>query len=75
MKQKPKLGQNFLIDPAACVAIADALGDVSRKTVVEIGPGTGAITEILAPRAHRLVAIELIVISHPICAPNSRRLK
>lgn len=59
MKQKPKLGQNFLIDPAACVAIADALGDVSRKTVVEIGPGAGAITEILAPRAHRLVAIEL----------------
>ena len=47
------------MDPAACVAIADALGDVSEGTVVEIGPGKGAITEILAERAPRLVAIEL----------------
>lgn len=41
------------------MAIADALGDVSRATVVEIGPGAGAITGILAPRAHRLIAVEL----------------
>jgi len=59
LKQKPKLGQNFLVDPAACLAIADALGDVSAQTVVEIGPGAGAITGILAARAHRLFAIEL----------------
>jgi 16S rRNA (adenine1518-N6/adenine1519-N6)-dimethyltransferase len=59
LKHKPKLGQNFLADPAACAAIADALGDVSGATVVEIGPGRGAITEILARRAKRLVAIEL----------------
>lgn len=59
MKHKPKLGQNFLVDPAAAVAIADALGDVSRADVVEIGPGSGAITQILASRARRLVAVEL----------------
>lgn len=59
MKHKPKLGQNFLADPAAAVAIADALGDVSRATVVEIGPGGGAITQILAARARRLIAVEL----------------
>jgi 16S rRNA (adenine1518-N6/adenine1519-N6)-dimethyltransferase len=59
LKRKPKLGQNFLIDPAAGTAIADALGDVSHATVVEIGPGAGAITEILIPRARRLVAVEL----------------
>jgi 16S rRNA (adenine1518-N6/adenine1519-N6)-dimethyltransferase len=59
LKQKPKLGQNFLVDPAACMAIVDALGDVSHQTVVEIGPGAGAITEILANRAHNLIAIEL----------------
>jgi len=41
------------------MAIADALGDVSESTVVEIGPGHGAITEILARRAKRLIAIEL----------------
>lgn len=47
------------MDPAACAAIADALGDVSGSTVVEIGPGAGAITALLARRAHRLVAVEL----------------
>lgn len=59
MRQKPKLGQNFLVDPAASAAIVDALGDISAKTVVEIGPGAGAITEILAAQARRLIAIEL----------------
>lgn len=59
MKQKPKLGQNFLVDPSASMAIADAIGDVSNATVVEIGPGAGAITDILAARARRLIAIEL----------------
>jgi len=57
--RKPKLGQNFLIDEAARQAIADALGDVSARTVIEIGPGHGAITAILAARCRRLIAIEL----------------
>jgi 16S rRNA (adenine1518-N6/adenine1519-N6)-dimethyltransferase len=59
MPQRPKLGQNFLTDPTAQAAIVDALGDVSARTVVEIGPGRGAITSLLAARARRLVAIEL----------------
>lgn len=59
MKRKPKLGQNFLVDPSASLAIADALGDISQRTVVEIGPGAGAITEILYRRARRLIAVEL----------------
>jgi 16S rRNA (adenine1518-N6/adenine1519-N6)-dimethyltransferase len=41
------------------MAIVHALGDLSSQTVVEIGPGAGAITEILVPRAARLIAIEL----------------
>ena len=57
--RKPKLGQNFLIDDQARHRIADALGDVSARTVVEIGPGRGAITEILAKRCGRLIALEL----------------
>lgn len=59
MKRKPKLGQNFLVDDRARHAIADALGDVSQRTVIEIGPGRGAITDILAPRCRRLIALEL----------------
>jgi 16S rRNA (adenine1518-N6/adenine1519-N6)-dimethyltransferase len=58
-KRKPKLGQNFLVDDAARHAIVDALGDISKRTVIEIGPGHGAITEILAGRCHRLIALEL----------------
>jgi 16S rRNA (adenine1518-N6/adenine1519-N6)-dimethyltransferase len=59
MKRKPKLGQNFLVDDSARHAIVDALGDLSKRTVIEIGPGHGAITEILASRCRKLVALEL----------------
>ena len=58
MTRKPKLGQHFLTDDAARHAIVDALGDTSARTVIEIGPGHGAITSILAPRCRRLIAIE-----------------
>jgi 16S rRNA (adenine1518-N6/adenine1519-N6)-dimethyltransferase len=56
---KPKLGQNFLVDDAARHAIVEALGDVRHRTVIEIGPGHGAITDIIAGRAKQLIAIEL----------------
>lgn len=59
MRGKPKLGQHFLIDDAARHRIADALGGVNDRTVVEIGPGHGAITSILAGRCRRLIAVEL----------------
>ncbi|HYK36636.1 16S rRNA (adenine(1518)-N(6)/adenine(1519)-N(6))-dimethyltransferase RsmA [Alloacidobacterium sp.] len=59
MSQKPKLGQNFLTDRSASSRIVEALGDISEKTVVEIGPGNAAITELLAQKAHRLIAVEL----------------
>ncbi len=58
-KKKPKLGQNFLIDDTARHRIVDALGDISQSTVVEIGPGHGSITALLAERAQRLVCVEL----------------
>ena len=59
MPVKPKLGQNFLVDDTARHAIVDALGDISQRTVIEVGPGHGAITDILAGRAKRLIALEL----------------
>jgi 16S rRNA (adenine1518-N6/adenine1519-N6)-dimethyltransferase len=58
-RPRPKLGQHFLADPSTAQKIVDALGDVSDKTVVEIGPGMGILTSLLAERARRLMAIEL----------------
>jgi 16S rRNA (adenine1518-N6/adenine1519-N6)-dimethyltransferase len=56
--KKPKLGQNFLIDDNACRNIVDSLGDLSQRAVVEVGPGHGAITALLAPKCHRLHCVE-----------------
>lgn len=59
MPAKPKLGQNFLNDAQAVQRIAASLGDLSGRTVVEIGPGAGAITGALAARAAHVLAVEL----------------
>lgn len=58
-RSKPKLGQHFLASDSYALRIVEALGDVSQKIVVEIGPGRGALTALLAKRARRLIAIEL----------------
>ena len=57
--KKAPLGQNFLTDPGAARKIVDALGDAGAATVIEIGPGRGVLTDLLALRAGRLIAIEL----------------
>jgi 16S rRNA (adenine1518-N6/adenine1519-N6)-dimethyltransferase len=54
-----RLGQHFLADVRVLRRIADALELTGVETVLEIGPGRGALTDILAERAGRLVAIEL----------------
>jgi 16S rRNA (adenine1518-N6/adenine1519-N6)-dimethyltransferase len=58
-RHKPKLGQNFLVNPTAARAIVDALGDLSQATVLEIGAGRGVLTGLIAPRARHLIAVEL----------------
>ena len=58
-KRKPKLGQHFLIDESAARRIVEALGDVTNRIVIEIGPGRGMLTDLLIPRAKRVIGIEL----------------
>jgi 16S rRNA (adenine1518-N6/adenine1519-N6)-dimethyltransferase len=58
-RSRPKLGQNFLADTRTASRIVEALGDVSDKVVIEIGPGRGVLTDLLLQRAGRLIAIEL----------------
>ena len=58
-RKRPKLGQNFLVDRSYAGKIVEAAGDVSQKRVVEIGPGRGVLTDLLAQRAGRVIAVEL----------------
>jgi len=56
---KPKLGQHFLNSEESALRIVDALGDTTQSTVLEIGPGRGILTSLLANRTRRLIAVEL----------------
>lgn len=58
-QHKPKLGQHFLVSDSYALQIVDALGDISQSTVLEIGPGRGVLTSLLAKRVRRLIAVEL----------------
>jgi len=58
-RTKPKLGQHFLSSPDAAQRIVDALGDTSQSTALEIGPGRGILTSLLARNTRRLIAVEL----------------
>jgi len=53
------MGQHFLASEDVAVRVVEALGDVSQSTVLEIGPGRGILTSLLAKRARRLIAVEL----------------
>jgi 16S rRNA (adenine1518-N6/adenine1519-N6)-dimethyltransferase len=57
-QSKPKLGQHFLASEEMAQRVVDAVGDVSLSTVLEIGPGRGILTALLAKRARRLIAVE-----------------
>jgi 16S rRNA (adenine1518-N6/adenine1519-N6)-dimethyltransferase len=58
-RPKKRLGQHFLTDRNILAAVADALGVGPTDTVVEVGPGRGSLTAVLAERAGRVVAVEL----------------
>ena len=59
MRAKKSLGQNFLVDPNLQRKIVGALEPAQTDTVIEIGPGQGALTQHLVDRVGRLVAVEL----------------
>ena len=63
---KKSLGQNFVQDPHALEKIIAAAELSPDDTVLEIGPGTGALTEQLAPLVKRVIAVELDTRLQPI---------
>ncbi len=58
-RAKKRFGQHFLTDPRILSRIADGLAITPTDTVIEIGPGRGALTEALLSRAGRVIAIEV----------------
>jgi len=54
-----RLGQHFLVDPVAAEKIIAAAHVRPDETVLEIGPGIGALTEGLLARARCVVAVEI----------------
>ncbi len=59
VRPSKSLGQNFLVDEDIINAIVEGSGVTEDTLVIEIGPGTGALTLPLAEKAGWLVAVEL----------------
>lgn len=58
-KFKKKFGQNFLTDANILRKIVDVAGLNKYVSVIEVGPGIGALTEYIARRANKVVAYEI----------------
>ncbi|MCE7984953.1 MAG: ribosomal RNA small subunit methyltransferase A [Caldilinea sp. CFX5] len=56
---KQSLAQNFLMEATHLARIADAAALTATDTVLEIGPGLGALTQYLAAQAGQVIAVEL----------------
>ena len=54
-----KYGQNFLVDPNVLERVIDAAGVTEEDCVLEIGPGIGTMTQLLAERAGKVIAVEI----------------
>ncbi|MBN1258827.1 ribosomal RNA small subunit methyltransferase A [Candidatus Peregrinibacteria bacterium] len=55
---KKSFGQNFLVDEEALERIVQTANIHSSDTVVEVGPGTGFLTERLIQKAKRVITVE-----------------
>jgi 16S rRNA (adenine1518-N6/adenine1519-N6)-dimethyltransferase len=67
-----RLGQHFLVDPAAAERIVAAAQIKPDETVLEVGPGLGALTRLLLQQARHVIAVEL---DERLCALLKKELK
>lgn len=58
-KKRKALGQHFLIDKKALRKIVSLINPHPEETLIEIGPGKGALTFLLTPKAGKVFAIEI----------------
>ena len=59
VRPSKRLGQNFLVDHCVLEDIEDVVAQAAPDTIVEIGAGLGAVTEVLIQRARRVIAVEV----------------
>ncbi len=59
LQPRKGLGQNFLSDPFHLGKIVEAADLSTADTVLEIGPGPGTLTRLLAQNAGRVIVVEL----------------
>lgn len=59
VQPKKSLGQNFLVDDNIARNIVGSLALSSEDVVVEIGPGLGALTKLIAGKVAQLIAVEI----------------
>jgi 16S rRNA (adenine1518-N6/adenine1519-N6)-dimethyltransferase len=58
LEAKKSFGQNFLVDKNIIGKIIDAINPQEGELIIEVGPGQGALTEILLERGARVLALE-----------------
>jgi 16S rRNA (adenine1518-N6/adenine1519-N6)-dimethyltransferase len=73
LRPDKSLGQNFLLDETALNQVIEAAGVTPQDVVLEIGPGLGSLTRLLAVNAWKVVAVEvdsgLIPVLHQVIGP------
>lgn len=72
IQAKKNLGQNWLIDKNIINKIIDYANITNETNVIEIGPGQGALTELITMKAKKTIAIEL---DDKLCALIEKKYK
>jgi len=72
VRPSKRLGQSFLVDPAVLADVEEHVTRTSPKTILEIGAGLGAVTEVLLRCGRAIVAVE---VDHRLAELLERRLR
>lgn len=72
MRPNKRLGQHFLVDPTAAERIVAAAQIKPNETVLEVGPGLGALTRLLLQHARHVIAVE---VDERLCALLMKELR
>src|ERR1035441_9095430 len=59
IKPLKKFGQNYLTDPNILRKIVEEIDPTAEDNIIEIGPGLGALTEILLKKVPFITAVEI----------------